>query len=67
MINHLISGNTATKHMSTMKTTMVCMSHLKKTFLKKVFYCDYEPYKNLNIFIFENDDFFNLLDPINQI
>lgn len=37
--------------MSTMKTTMVCMSHLKKTFKKKVFYCDYEPYKNLNIFI----------------
>lgn len=32
VINHLISGNTATKHMSTMKTTMVCMSHLKKTF-----------------------------------
>lgn len=50
-----------------MKTTMVCMSHLKKNILKKVFYCDYEPYKNLNIFIFENDDFFNLLDPINQI
>lgn len=50
-----------------MKTTMVCMSHLKKTFKKKVFYCDYEPYKNLNIFIFENDDFFNLLDSINQI
>lgn len=50
-----------------MKTTMVCMSHLKKTFFFKVFYCAYEPYKNLNIFIFENDDFFNLLDPINQI
>lgn len=50
-----------------MKTTMVCMSHLKKTFKKNFFYCDYEPYKNLNIFIFENDDFFNLLDPINQI
>lgn len=34
-----------------MKTTMVCMSHLKKTFFFKVFYCAYEPYKNLNIFI----------------
>lgn len=65
MINYLILGNIVIKYMFIMKIIMVCMLYFKKIFKKKVFYCDYEFYKNLNIFIFENVDFFNLLDLIN--